>query len=90
MGKKLFLAAAAVVLLLLPCAYLLQAERQTPDAEPLRTLTAYIKAAYAHDLRKAYRFIAAEDPGSKAKRSTCAKKARSAVSLWTSRANSPS
>ena len=61
MGKKLFLAAAAVVLLSLPCAYLLQAERQTPDAEPLRTLTAYIKAAYAHDLRKAYRYIAAED-----------------------------
>ena len=61
MGKKLFLAAAAVVLLSLPCAYLLQAERQTPDAEPLRTLTAYIRAAYAHDLRKAYRYIAAED-----------------------------
>lgn len=61
MGKKLFLAAAAVVLLSLPCAYLLQAERQTPDGEPLRTLTAYIKAAYAHDLRKAYRYIATED-----------------------------
>jgi len=61
MGKKLFLAAAAVVLLSLPCAYLLQAERQTPDGEPLRTLTAYIRAAYAHDLRKAYRYIASED-----------------------------
>lgn len=61
MGKKPFLAAAAIVLLSLPCAYLLQAERQTPDGEPLRTLTAYIKAAYAHDLRKAYRYIAAED-----------------------------
>src|SRR3990172_7222010 len=61
MGKKLFLAAAAVVLLSLPCAYLLQAERQTPDGEPLRALTAYIRAAYAHDLRKAYRYIAAED-----------------------------
>jgi hypothetical protein len=61
MGKKLLLAAAAIVLLSLPCAYLLQAERQTPDGEPLRTLTAYIRAAYAHDLRKAYRYIAAED-----------------------------
>ena len=61
MGKKLFLAAATVALLSLPCAYLLKAERQTLDGEPLRTLTAYIKAAYAHDLRKAYRYIAAED-----------------------------
>jgi hypothetical protein len=61
MGKRSFLATAAVVLLSLPCAYLLRAERQTPDGEPLRTLTAYIKAAYSHDLRKAYRYIAAED-----------------------------
>jgi len=61
MGKKLFLAVAAVALLSLPGAYLLQAERQTPDGEPLRTLTTYIRAAYAHDLRKAYRYIAAED-----------------------------
>ena len=61
MSKKFLLAALAVVLLSLPCAYLLRAERQTADGEPLRTLTAYVKAAYAHDLRKAYRFIAAED-----------------------------
>lgn len=61
MGKKLFLAAAATLLLSLPCAYLLKAERQTPDGEPLRSLTAYIKAAYSHDLRKAYRYIATQD-----------------------------
>ena len=61
MSKKFLLAALAVVLLSLPCAYLLRAERQTADGEPLRALTAYIKAAYAHDLRKAYRYIAAED-----------------------------
>ena len=59
-ARKLF-AAVAVLLLLLPCVYLLKAERRPADDGPLRTLAAYLKAAYAHDLRKAYRYIASQD-----------------------------
>lgn len=60
-AKNSFFAAAALLLLSLPCLYLLRAERPAQDAEPLRILTAYLKAAYAHDLHKAYRYIAAQD-----------------------------
>jgi len=60
-SRKPLLAAAAVALLSMPFANTLSTERRTPDGEPVRTLTAYIKAVYARDLRKAYRYIAAED-----------------------------
>ena len=59
--KNWLFALAAICFLLPPGLYLLKAERRTVDAEPLRTLTAYLKAAYAHDLRKAYRYIASQD-----------------------------
>jgi hypothetical protein len=59
--KYRLFAVAAICFLLLPGVYLLKAERRAADAEPLRTLTAYLKAAYAHDLSKAYRYIASQD-----------------------------
>ncbi len=59
--RNLALVAAAALLLLLPSTYLLRAERRNVEAEPLRTLNAYLKAAYARDFKKAYGFIAARD-----------------------------
>jgi hypothetical protein len=59
--RNLSLVAAAAFLLLIPSAFLLRAERPTADGEALRILNAYLKAAYAHDFKKAYGFIAARD-----------------------------
>lgn len=51
----------ASALLLLPCYYFVRAERRTPEAEPQRILLAYLRAAYAHDFKKAYEFLSTQD-----------------------------
>jgi hypothetical protein len=48
-------------LLTLPPFYLLQAERRVSETEPQRVVQAYLKAAYAHDFKKAYGLISSQD-----------------------------
>jgi len=59
--RNLSLVAAATLLLLLPWAFLLKAERRNLEAEPLRILEGYLKAAYARDFKKAYGFVSSPD-----------------------------
>jgi hypothetical protein len=51
----------ASALLTLPSFYLLRAERRNEKAEPQRILQTYLKAAYAHDFKKAYGLISEQD-----------------------------
>lgn len=58
---KLCAVLLASAVLLLPCYYFVRAERRTPETEPQRILLAYLKAAYAHDFKKAYEFLSTQD-----------------------------
>jgi hypothetical protein len=49
------------VLLLLPLAYLLSAPEPSPHAALTNRVKAYLQSTYAHDFKKAYRYIAAHD-----------------------------
>jgi len=53
--------AAAAVILVLPPYYLLSAPNNGGQSAPLRTVNAYLKNAYAHDHKKAYRLISNRD-----------------------------
>jgi hypothetical protein len=58
--KKLLLMVAGLVLIAAPL-YWLQREPRKPTAEPVPTLSRYLKAAYARDFKRAYRFISSKD-----------------------------
>ena len=58
--KKFFLIIAGVALLAAPL-YWLQHAPHRPASEPARTLSRYLKAAYARDYKLAYRYISAKD-----------------------------
>ncbi|TMA11961.1 MAG: hypothetical protein E6J89_06190 [Deltaproteobacteria bacterium] len=60
-GRNLFLLVASALLLILPPAYLLVAERRSAASGPVEILVDYLKAAYARDFRQAYRLISSED-----------------------------
>src|SRR5215208_4405349 len=51
----------ASALITLPPFYLLRAERRSEEAEPQRILQTYLRAAYAHDFKKAYSLISEQD-----------------------------
>jgi len=57
-----------IVALLLPPFFLLHAERHRDDREPQRIIAAYLKAAYAHDFKRAYALISNEDRSYKSER----------------------
>lgn len=52
--RNLLLLAASTVLLILPLAYLLMAERRSAAGNPVQVLKYYLKAVYARDYRGAY------------------------------------
>lgn len=58
---RLFWAAVAAAALALPPFYILSASNDGSPSAPLRTITAYLRSAYAHDHKKAYRLIANRD-----------------------------
>lgn len=58
--KKLLLMVAGLALIATPL-YWLQREPRKPTAEPVPTLSRYLKAAYARDFKQAYRFISSKD-----------------------------
>ena len=57
-----------IVALLLPPFFLLHAERHRDDREPQRIIAAYLKAAYAHDFKRAFALISNEDRSYKSER----------------------
>ena len=59
-AKNIFLAAMAVLVLLLPSVFLLKFERRAP-ANERQILLKYLKALYARDFKQAYRFISSQD-----------------------------
>lgn len=59
-GIFLFIAAMAT-LLVLPATYLFLRPPSASEQDPIRILNQYLKAAYARDFRRAYRFISSED-----------------------------
>jgi hypothetical protein len=59
-AKNIFLASAAIVLLLAPSAFLLNVERRTPTNEQ-QILEKYLKALYARNFKQAYRLISSQD-----------------------------
>lgn len=71
---KFFAVLLASVLLLAPCYYFVRAERRTPEAEPQRILLAYLRAAYAHDFKKAYEFLSTQDRQQKNEKAYIAEK----------------
>jgi len=58
---NLLWSAAAAILLVLPPYYLLSAPNNGGQSALLRTVNSYLKSAYAHDHRKAYRLISTRD-----------------------------
>jgi hypothetical protein len=58
---KLFGSAAAALVLALPPYYFLAASGSGAQDGPMRTINSYLKSAYAHDHRKAYRLISNRD-----------------------------
>jgi hypothetical protein len=67
-AKTLVLFAAAALLLFLPWAYLLRAERQSSSDDPVAVLTRYLRAIYSRDFKQSYRFISALDQRLKSER----------------------
>lgn len=63
--RSFFLAAAAVLWLLLPPLYLWRVAPQNTSSEPVQVLTQYLKAVYARDFSQAYQFISSQDQGLK-------------------------
>jgi hypothetical protein len=59
-NQNLVLVTVAALLLILPPAYLLMAERAAP-ADPVQILVKYLKASYARDYKEAYHFVSSED-----------------------------
>lgn len=59
--RNLSLLAGAVLVLILPPAYLLMAERRSAAADPAQVLIEYLRVTYARDFGAAYRLISAED-----------------------------
>jgi len=62
---KLLWSAAAAIALVLPPYYFLAASNNGAESGPVRTINAYLKSAYAHDHKKAYRLISNRDRGIK-------------------------
>lgn len=58
---NLIWSAAAAILLVLPPYYLLSAPNNGGQSGPVRTINNYLKSAYAHDHKKAYRLISNRD-----------------------------
>ncbi|MDP9130941.1 MAG: cytochrome c oxidase assembly protein [Candidatus Binatota bacterium] len=58
---NLLWSAAAAILLVLPPYYLLSAPNNGGQSGPVRTINSYLKSAYAHDHKKAYRLISNRD-----------------------------
>lgn len=59
-AKIVFLVAVAMLVLFLPAAFLLKAERRAPANEQ-KILVKYLKALYARDFKQAYRLISSRD-----------------------------
>ncbi|HET8562738.1 MAG TPA: cytochrome c oxidase assembly protein, partial [Candidatus Binatia bacterium] len=59
-GNILLVSLAVLLLVLLPVS-LLTVERRPAATEPVQVFADYIKAAYARDFRRAYRFISSQD-----------------------------
>ena len=58
---SLLWSAAAAILLVLPPYYLLSAPNNGGQSGTVRTIKNYLKSAYAHDHKKAYRLISNRD-----------------------------
>ena len=58
--NPVLLAAAAFLLVLLP-AYLLNVNRRAPASARAQVLSNYLKAVYARDFKRAYRFVSSQD-----------------------------
>lgn len=58
---NLLWSAAAAIALVLPPYFFLAASNNGAESGPVRTINAYLKSAYAHDHRKAYRLISSRD-----------------------------
>ena len=58
---NLLWSAAAAIALVLPPYYLLSAPNNGGQSGPVRTINGYLKSAYAHDHKKAYRLISNRD-----------------------------
>jgi hypothetical protein len=63
--RSFYLAAAAVLALLLPPLYLWQVGPQHSSGEAVQVLTQYLRAVYARDFSQAYQFISLQDRGLK-------------------------
>lgn len=61
LAKTRVLFIAAALLLFLPWAYLLRAERQSAPDNPAAILTRYLRAIYSRDFKQSYRFISGLD-----------------------------
>ena len=59
--RKNLLIGVAGLLLVIPLFYLLIGERASPSGEPADVLHEYLKAVYARDYKRAYRFISSLD-----------------------------
>ena len=59
--RKDILVFIAGLLLVLPFLYLLTGERHSRDSQPTHVLHEYLKAVYARDYKRAYRFISTQD-----------------------------
>lgn len=58
---NLLWSALAAILLALPAYFFLAASNHDTESGAMRTISAYLKSAYAHDHKKAYRLIAQRD-----------------------------
>lgn len=58
---NLLWSAATAIALVLPPYYFLAASNNGAESGPVRTINAYLKSAYAHDHKKAYRLISNRD-----------------------------
>lgn len=58
---NLLWSAVAAIALALPPYYILSVSNNGAESGPMRTINGYLKSAYAHDQKKAYRFISNRD-----------------------------
>jgi hypothetical protein len=61
MRQLSFLCIAAVVLLIVPAAYLQTSDTVSPAQDPLLVADRYYRASYARDFKEAYRYLASAD-----------------------------
>ncbi|MEO6164431.1 MAG: hypothetical protein ABIP88_09855, partial [Candidatus Binatia bacterium] len=59
--SNLLWSAAAAVMLVLPPYFLLSAPNNAGQSGAVRTINSYLKSAYAHDHKTAYRLISSRD-----------------------------